>query len=75
MQIDWAKVAWNNRWLLILGLIAGLGGGYFKFVKATPKFRSSAQVQIVEPTWAICRSQASKSRRLARNEALLMKHW
>ncbi len=49
MQIDWAKVAWNNRWLLILGLIAGLGGGYFKFVKATPKFRSSAQVQIVEP--------------------------
>ncbi len=34
MQVDWAKVAWNNRWLLILGLIAGLGGGYFKFIKA-----------------------------------------
>ncbi len=44
------KVAWNNRcWLLSMGLLAGLGVGYFQFVKATPKFRSTAQIQIVEP--------------------------
>ncbi len=77
-QIDWAKVAWNNRWLLILGLLAGLGVGYFQFVKATPKFRSIARVQIVEPNVnnlpiAGIETSSAKQNRSITDEALVMR--
>lgn len=48
-SIDLVKMAWNHRWMLLLGLAAGCGGGYFYFTKQPPVYQSTARIQIVEP--------------------------
>ena len=49
-NIDFAKVAWDARYLLLLGTLIGLGLGYFHYSRSQEMFRSSALVQIVEST-------------------------
>ncbi|TWU47517.1 Tyrosine-protein kinase YwqD [Rubripirellula tenax] len=49
-SIDFAKIAWNSKYLLILGMLLGLGCGYFYFSRTPATYRSAAQVQIVEST-------------------------
>lgn len=48
-SVDLVKMAWGHRWLLLLGLAAGCGGGYFYFTKQPPVYMSSARIQVVEP--------------------------
>lgn len=77
-QIDWMKIAWNGRWLIVLGVLAGLGGGYFHFVQTPPLFRSAARIQIVEPVTrnlpvaGVDGTQSGKRRSLA-DEALVIR--
>ncbi|TWU55208.1 polysaccharide biosynthesis tyrosine autokinase [Rubripirellula reticaptiva] len=47
-HLDYAKVAWNARYLLALGTLIGLAVGYFHFTRQPAMYRSAAQVQIVE---------------------------
>ena len=48
-SIDHLALLWQRKWLLLLGLIAGLGGGFLKYTKEPAVFRSSARIQVVEP--------------------------
>lgn len=48
-QIDILRLAWRNKALLILGLIAGLGWGYYKHIQEPVSYISAANIQIVEP--------------------------
>lgn len=43
------QLLWGQKWLILLGVVAGLGGGYLYFTKQPPQFRSSARIQVVEP--------------------------
>lgn len=47
-KIDLPKLLWGNRWLLMLGLLAGLAGGYFQYDSSPALFRSTSKIQIVE---------------------------
>ncbi|MEM9827207.1 MAG: hypothetical protein AAF958_11490, partial [Planctomycetota bacterium] len=49
LNIDFIKIAWNKRWLLLLGIILGIGGGYFYYTHSEPIYRSSAQIKIIDP--------------------------
>ena len=48
-QIDLMKLLWRYRFLLLLGLAAGLGGGYYHYIQSPELYLSSAKLQIVEP--------------------------
>ncbi|QDV66344.1 Tyrosine-protein kinase ptk [Rosistilla carotiformis] len=76
MQIDWVKLIWGGRWLLLLGLLVGLGAGYFHFKTLPPEFLSSSDVQIIESTtnknMAVDGVEVAASRSLA-DEALVMR--
>jgi|GEM_PF-290364 len=50
--INWVSFAWSNRWLLLLGVAIGLGGGYFQFIQSPAMYRTAARVQIIEPSSA-----------------------
>ena len=47
-SIDPVKVAWDSKWLILLGLIVGLGGGYAHFIRQPAMYRSASKVQIIE---------------------------
>ena len=48
-SIDHWALVWQRKWLLLLGLVAGLGAGFLKYTKDPSVFRSSARIQVVEP--------------------------
>ncbi|EMI16749.1 capsular exopolysaccharide family [Rhodopirellula maiorica SM1] len=75
-NIDIAKLAWSNRWLLVIGLIAGLAGGYFQFVQSPAMFRSAAKVQIIESSaknLPVEGLEGASSSRSFTDEALVMR--
>jgi capsular exopolysaccharide synthesis family protein len=47
-QGQWALL-WKRKWLLLLGVVVGLGFGYLMYSKETPVFRTSARIQVLEP--------------------------
>ena len=68
-QIDVLRLAWRNKALLILGLIAGLGWGYYKHIQAPISYISSASIQIVEPVAKVFPVDGPDSRRERRSFA------
>tara|TARA_R110002049_G_scaffold4601_1_gene31687 strand:- start:77240 stop:79738 length:2499 start_codon:yes stop_codon:yes gene_type:complete len=48
IQLDFFKIAWSAKWLLLLGTTIGLGAGYFAYTKSTPMYRSAAKIQIID---------------------------
>ncbi len=74
--VDWVRLAWTNRWLLLLGLATGLAGGYFQFVQSPAIFQSAARVQIVESSsknLPMKGLESSSAARSLRDEALVMR--
>ena len=49
-QTDYLMILWRHKWILCVGLIAGLCGGYLHSTKQPPVFISMARVQLVDPT-------------------------
>jgi capsular exopolysaccharide synthesis family protein len=75
-QIDVLKLDWRNKALLILGLIAGLGWGYYKHIQAPISYISSANIQIVEPVanvFPIDGPDSRRDRRSLTDEAEVMR--
>lgn len=75
-QIDLVKLAWRYRFLLFLGLLVGLGGGYYHFIQSPELYLSSAKVQIVEPVsnnLPVQGLEAGKGTRSLMDEALVMR--
>ncbi len=75
-QIDLMKLLWRYRYLLILGLVVGLGGGYFHFIQSPALYLSSAKVQIVEPSsnnLPVQGLEAGRGTRSLADEALVMR--
>lgn len=48
--MDHLRVLWRHKWLILLGLIAGLGGGFLYFTRQPPVFRSFATLQVIDKT-------------------------
>jgi uncharacterized protein involved in exopolysaccharide biosynthesis len=48
-QLDILKLLWRYKLLLIIGLAAGLGWGYYQHIQLPVNYISSASIQIVEP--------------------------
>lgn len=74
-SINWVAFAWSNRWLLLLGVAIGFGGGYFQFVQSPAMYMSSARVQIVEPSnnLPVKGIESSSTARSLSDEALVMR--
>lgn len=75
-SVDLVKMAWGHRWLILLGLAAGCGGGYFYFTKQPPVFSSVARIQIVEPyarNMPVEGVETSQSARSLADESLVMR--
>lgn len=75
-QIDILRLAWRNKFLLILGLIAGLGWGYYKHIQQPVSYISSANIQIVEPVSSglpVKGVDTSRERRSLADEAEVMR--
>lgn len=75
-QIDLARLAWRYRFLLILGLLAGLGGGYYHYIQSPELYLSSARVQIVEPVsnnLPVQGLESNKGTRSLGDEAMVMR--
>lgn len=75
-QIDFLKLAWRYRILLVLGLLVGLGWGYYQHIQQPIYYRSSAQVQIVEPVSKALPVEGLESgtkRRSLDDEAMVMR--
>jgi len=75
-QIDLMKLMWRYRFLLVLGLAVGLGGGYYHYIQSPELYLSSAKVQIVEPVsnnLPVQGLEAGRSTRSLADEALVMR--
>src|SRR5690606_1006389 len=75
-QIDLMKLLWRYRFLLLLGLAVGLGGGYYHYIQSPELYLSSAKVQIVEPVsnnLPVQGLEAGRSTRSLADEALVMR--
>src|SRR5690606_7800674 len=75
-QIDLMKLLWRYRFLLLLGLAVGLGGGYYHYIQSPELYLSSAKVQIVEPAsnnLPVQGLESGKGVRSLSDEALVMR--
>ena len=75
-NIDFFKVFWDARWLLLLGTLLGLGGGYFHFSRTPSMYRSIAQIQIIdslENSLPLEELQSGWSSKNLRDEVMVMR--
>lgn len=48
-QIDFFRLAWRYKVLLVVGILLGLGWGYYQYIQLPVAYVSTANIQIVEP--------------------------
>jgi len=75
-QVDILRLAWRNKVLLVLGMIAGLGWGYYQHIQAPVSYISAANIQIVEPVAAalpVKGLEAGRERRSLADESEVMR--
>lgn len=48
-QIDFLGLAWRYKFLLLVGVLLGVGWGYYQYIQLPITYISAASIQIVEP--------------------------
>lgn len=45
-EINLLNVAWRSRWLIVLGMVLGLAGGWFALQQVVPRFTSMSRIYV-----------------------------